>query len=65
MVEKASGDASHKKKGRIAVCRIFQQAQPREDLCADIPSFPMLRTSAPLASLQKWALASWNVSMKL
>ena len=36
--------------------------QPGEDTCANTPSVPMLRTLVLLASLQRWEVASWDVS---
>ena len=62
MVKKPIGDGTHLKKGRVVVCGNFQQVQPGEETCANTPSFPMLRTLISLASLQKWAVASWDVS---
>ena len=40
----------------------YQQVQPGEDTCASTPSFPMLLTLILLASLQRWAVATWDVS---
>ena len=62
MVKKPIGDGTHLKKGRVVVCGNFQQVQPGEETCANTPSFPMLRTLISLASLQRWAVASWDVS---
>ena len=62
MVKKQIGDGFHFKKGRVLVCGNFQQVQTREDTCANTPSFPMLRTLLSLASLQRWAIASWDIS---
>ena len=62
MVKKPIGDGTHLKKGRVVVCGDFQQVQPGEETCANTPSFPMLRTLISLASLQRWAVASWDVS---
>ena len=62
MVKKPIGDGTHLKKGRVVVCGNFQQVQPGEETCANTPSFPMLRTLISLASLQNWAVASWDVS---
>ena len=62
MVKKPIGDGTHLKKGRVVVCGNFQQVQPGEDTCANTLSFPMLRTLISLASLQRWAVASWDVS---
>ena len=45
----------------MVVCGNFQQVQ--EETCANTPSFPMLRTLISLASLQQWAVASWDVSI--
>ena len=61
MVKKPIGDGTHLKKGRVVVCGNFQQIQPGEETCAKTPSFPMLRTLISLASLQRWAVASWDV----
>ena len=46
----------------MVVCGNFQQVQPGEDTCANTPSSPMLRPLISLASLQEWAVASWDVS---
>ena len=62
MVKKPIGNGTHLKKGRVVVCGNFQQVQPGEETCANTPSFPMLRTLISLASLQGWAVASWDVS---
>ena len=62
MVKKPIGDGTHLKKGRVVVCGNFQQVQPGEETCANTPSFPMLRTLISLASLQRWAVASRDVS---
>ena len=61
MVKKPIGDGTHLKKGRVVVCGNFQQLQPGEETCANTPSFPMLRTLISLASLQNWAVASWEL----
>ena len=61
-VKKPIGDGTHLKKGRVVVCGNFQQVQPGEETCANTPSFPMLRTLISSASLQGWAVASWDVS---
>ena len=62
MVKKPNGDGTHKKKARVVVCGNFQQVQPREETCANTPSFPMLRVLVSLASLHGWSVASWDVS---
>ena len=62
MVKKPIGDGTHLKKGRVVVCGNFQQVEPGAQICANTPSLPMLRTLISLASLQEWAVASWDVS---
>ena len=63
MVNKPNGDGTHKKKGRVVVCGNFQLVQLGEEICANTPSFPMLRTLISLASLCGWAVESWDVSI--
>ena len=62
MTKKPQGDGSHMKRGRVVVCGNHQQVQPDEGTRANTPSFPMLRVLISLASLQRWAVASWDVS---